>query len=55
MTKRLISSTEAAKAIQWLEQFMQGTSPDAVQARLVNAIIQGMMKKMDEMARNRLD
>jgi hypothetical protein len=39
---RLISIAEATKAIQWLEKFMQGNSPDAAEARVVCGIIRGL-------------
>jgi hypothetical protein len=38
----LINVAEATKAIQWLEEFMHGDSPDAAQARVVCGLIRGL-------------
>jgi hypothetical protein len=39
---KLISVAEATKAIQWLEEFMHGDSPDAAKARVVCGLIRGL-------------
>jgi UDP-2,3-diacylglucosamine pyrophosphatase LpxH len=44
---RLISIAEATTAIQWLEEFMQGDSPDAAQARVVCGLIRGLQHVAD--------
>lgn len=39
---KLISPSEATEAIQWLEEFMKGDSPDAAQARVVCGLLRGL-------------
>ena len=41
---KLITIAEAAKAIQWLEEFMHGDTPDAAQARVVCGLIRGLQR-----------
>lgn len=38
----LMSIAQATNAIQWLEEFMQGNSPDAAQARVICGVIRGL-------------
>lgn len=45
---KLISIAEATRAIQWLEEFMQGDSSDAAQARVVCGLIRGLQRVVDE-------
>lgn len=44
---KLISIAEATTAVEWLEEFMQGDSPDAAQARVVCGLIQGLQRVAD--------
>lgn len=45
---RLISIAETTAAIQWLENFMQGDSSDAPQARVVCGLIRGLSHVVEE-------